>query len=87
MITMPTIQGETSDTLTLDNRTRTKREITLAHHEACTCGGAGPGEGCSACEMWHKLYPEQHGDPVPASGGGGMPDAKGAGVQAVLGAS
>lgn len=36
---------------------RSEREITLAHHAACTCGGAGPGEGCPACEMWHYLFP------------------------------
>jgi len=36
--------------------TRTEREITLAHHAACTCGGNGPGEGCPACEMWHALF-------------------------------
>jgi len=36
---------------------RTEREITMAHHAACTCGGAGPGDGCPACEMWHALYP------------------------------
>lgn len=28
-------------------------------HEAvnasCTCGGAGPGEGCPACEVWHRM--------------------------------
>ena len=36
---------------------RTEREITLAHHAACTCGGKGPGEGgCPACEMWHALF-------------------------------
>jgi hypothetical protein len=40
-----------------DDATRTDREITLAHHAACTCGGAGPCEGCPACEMWHTLYP------------------------------
>jgi len=22
---------------------------------ACTCGGAGPGDGCPACEVWHAL--------------------------------
>lgn len=36
---------------------RTEREITNAHHAACTCGGAGPGAGCPACEMWHRLFP------------------------------
>ena len=29
--------------------------LRLAHHEACTCGGAGPGEGCPACEVWHAM--------------------------------
>ena len=36
---------------------RTEREITMAHHEHCTCGGNPPGKGCPACEMWHELYP------------------------------
>jgi len=31
------------------------RELTYAHHAACTCGGAGPDEGCPACGMWHSL--------------------------------
>jgi hypothetical protein len=51
-----------------DNATRTEREITLAHHGACTCGGAGPGEGCPACNMWHILYPANaHADHERAS--------------------
>ena len=29
--------------------------LRLAHHDACTCGGAGPGEGCPACEVWHGM--------------------------------
>jgi hypothetical protein len=36
---------------------RSERDITMAHHSVCTCGGSGPGEGCSACNMWHLLYP------------------------------
>lgn len=40
---------------------RTEHDITLAHHAVCTCGGAGPGEGCPACEMWHVLYPQKEG--------------------------
>lgn len=30
-------------------------EIRAATEEACTCGGAGPGEGCPACEVYHRL--------------------------------
>jgi len=29
--------------------------IRTAVNEACTCGGAGPGEGCPACEVWHYI--------------------------------
>lgn len=24
----------------------------------CSCGGAGPGEGCVACEVYHALKPD-----------------------------
>ena len=36
---------------------RSEREIKLAVNAACKCGGAGPGEGCPACEVWHYLFP------------------------------
>ena len=36
---------------------RSEREIRLAVNTACTCGGAGPGEGCPACNVWHYLFP------------------------------
>ncbi len=26
--------------------------------ELCSCGGAGPGEGCIICELWHMLVTE-----------------------------
>lgn len=26
-----------------------------AVNAACTCGGAGPGDGCPACEVWHYV--------------------------------
>ena len=26
-----------------------------AVNASCTCGGAGPGDGCPACEVWHKM--------------------------------
>jgi hypothetical protein len=38
------------------DESRRKEAITAAHHAVCTCGGAGPGEGCPACEMYHALY-------------------------------
>jgi hypothetical protein len=36
----------------------THGQIEFHINEACTCGGAGPGEGCPACEVWHALKPE-----------------------------
>jgi hypothetical protein len=48
-----------------DQPTRSEREITLAHHGACTCGGRGPGEGCPACEMWHCLFPAAPAPDLP----------------------
>lgn len=50
------IAAELEDAGEGDNRTA--EAITAAHHATCTCGGAGPGKGCPACEMWHALtYP------------------------------
>lgn len=28
-------------------------------NDKCTCGGAGPGEGCIACEIWHHMGNDQ----------------------------
>lgn len=33
----------------------TIKQLRDAVNSACTCGGAGPGEGCPACEVWHEL--------------------------------
>jgi len=30
-----------------------------AVNASCTCGGAGPGEGCPACEVWHWMRGER----------------------------
>jgi hypothetical protein len=35
---------------------RTHDEIRMAVNASCTCGGAGPGEGCPACEVYHHLF-------------------------------
>jgi len=35
-----------------------KIEVIQAIQANCTCGGAGPGEGCPACETYHWLFPE-----------------------------
>jgi hypothetical protein len=24
-------------------------------NDVCTCGGGGPGDGCPACELWHRV--------------------------------
>lgn len=40
-----------------DDAQRTTQQIRMAVDAACTCGGAGPGEGCPACNVWHILYP------------------------------
>lgn len=52
---------------------KTKEEIMDAHHAVCTCGGAGPGYGCPACEMYHALYytPNDQALPQPPGGNGG----------------
>ena len=31
-----------------------KHAFNAAVNARCTCGGAGPGEGCAACEVWHE---------------------------------
>jgi hypothetical protein len=31
------------------------RGIVETVNAACTCGGAGPGEGCPACEVYHGI--------------------------------
>jgi hypothetical protein len=31
------------------------QQLIDAVNEHCTCGGAGPGEGCPACEVYHAL--------------------------------
>jgi hypothetical protein len=40
-----------------DDAQRSTEAIRRAVDAACTCGGAGPGEGCPACNVWHALYP------------------------------
>ena len=40
-----------------DDAQRTTKQIRRAVDAACTCGGAGPGERCPACNVWHILYP------------------------------
>ena len=35
---------------------RTHDEIRRAVNASCKCGGAGPGEGCPACEVYHRLF-------------------------------
>lgn len=29
--------------------------LRVAVNMACTCGGDGPGDCCSACEVWHMM--------------------------------
>jgi hypothetical protein len=33
--------------------------INLYVNAHCTCGGCGPGEGCSVCEFYHALNAEE----------------------------
>lgn len=35
----------------MDLRARLREAV----NASCTCGGAGPGEGCPACEVWHQM--------------------------------
>ena len=43
-----------------DDSVRSAGQIEAAVSAACTCGGAGPGEGCPACEVWCRLFPAKH---------------------------
>ena len=42
-----------------EDKTITLSELRMIIDEECTCGGAGPGEGCPACEIWHIVFSEQ----------------------------
>ena len=44
--------------------------IRLAHHRVCTCGGAGPDEGCAACDMYHELMALLPASPATTGGDG-----------------
>lgn len=41
---------------------RIRRRLEEAHHTLCSCGGAGPGEGCTACNMWHMVRTAGEGE-------------------------
>ena len=37
-------------------------DVRRAVNALCECGGAKPGEGCAACNVWHALFREAADD-------------------------
>lgn len=52
------VEGQTPSVPALEAKIEELRDtverVVNACNELCTCGGAGPGEGCLVCELYHK---------------------------------